>query len=225
MEPWAKTCQEGGALSQPGCDGNVRRLICPLRVGCCAEDAPKAGSSRRSPPLGRVSRPPLFDKRRLLTGHPRPALRVSGGDCQPVGQSLTDRARQPDDFRGGVVKPGGFTNTFCTTGRGVLLFYPGGLPTDLLSRSRGGCPCRHEVKRQSVRRSLAYYSHPRDRMSAPARPRPALRVGGEIGANVKLRGGSIKKRARSMSTVSKGCFENICTETTCGDFLIHFGAK
>lgn len=40
--------------------------------------------------------------------------------------------RWPDGSEGGVGKPGGFTNTLCLTGRGGLLFYPGGLPTELM---------------------------------------------------------------------------------------------
>ena len=41
----------------------------------------------------------------------------------------------PAGPKGGVGKPGGFNNTKSWTGRGGLLFYSGGLTTDLLENA------------------------------------------------------------------------------------------
>jgi hypothetical protein len=48
----------------------------------------------------------------------------------PLPNSSGIASRSAD--QGGVGKPGGFTNTYCLTGRGGLLFYPRGLTTELM---------------------------------------------------------------------------------------------
>jgi hypothetical protein len=88
VEPCAKNCQEGGALSQPGCDGNLRRLICPLRAGCCAEEwaqKSRAGCACRSETANRQAEPDLLlasQGRNVCAGAPSLALRVSGDGAE-----------------------------------------------------------------------------------------------------------------------------------------------